>query len=79
MHREFWMDLTASSAVNLPMSNASLRLVVMWMGAGSTRCTYAGAALPWLTLTTNLMFVMTLLFAPSEEQTGGEISRLPSE
>ena len=37
MHREVWRDLTASSAVNLPITNASLWLVVMRMGVGSTR------------------------------------------
>src|SRR4029077_8259600 len=31
-HREFWSDLTASSAVNLPITRASLRLGVIWDG-----------------------------------------------
>jgi CheY-like chemotaxis protein len=37
LHPEFPSDSMVSSAVSLPMSNASLGLVVMWMGAGSTR------------------------------------------
>ena len=41
LHREFWIDLIASSAVNLPMTSASLRLGVIWMGVGSIRCTYS--------------------------------------
>lgn len=49
------MDLMASSAVNFPMINASLRLVVIWTG-GSILCTKAGARLPRLTFTTNFMF-----------------------
>ena len=49
------MDLTASSAVNFPMISARLRLVVIWTG-GSTLCTKAGARLPRLTFTTNLVF-----------------------
>jgi hypothetical protein len=42
-HREFWSDLTASSAVNLPINRASLRLGVIWMGVRSIRCTYSVA------------------------------------
>jgi hypothetical protein len=41
--REFWRDLTASSAVNLPIISARLRLGVIWMGVRSIRCTYSGA------------------------------------
>ena len=56
LHREFWSDLTASSAVNLPMSNASLRLVVISIGVESTRCTYSAARVPRrFTFTTNLV------------------------
>ena len=52
-------DLTASSAVNLPITSASLRLVVIWTGVESTRCTYSGARVPpRLTFTTNLIFFM---------------------
>jgi hypothetical protein len=40
------MDLIASSAVNLPNSNASLGLLVIWIGVGSTRCTFSGARVP---------------------------------
>src|ERR1700722_4182001 len=56
LHREFWRDLTASSAVNLPMSNASLRLVVISIGVESARRTYSAALVPpRLTFTTNLV------------------------
>jgi hypothetical protein len=40
------MDWAASSAVSLPISNASLRSIVIWIGVGSTRCTYSGARVP---------------------------------
>ena len=40
LHRAFSRDLTASSATNFPITRARFRLVVMWMGVGSTRCTY---------------------------------------
>ncbi len=44
------------------MSNASLRLVVIWTGVESTRCTHSGARVPpRFTFTTNLMFFMCLL------------------
>ncbi len=53
------MDLTASSAVNLPMTRASLRLVVVWMGNRSIRRTYCGTwAPPRFTFTTNFIFFM---------------------
>jgi hypothetical protein len=53
------MDLTASSAVNRPMSSASLRLVVIRIGLRSIRCTYSGMRTPpRLTFTTNLMIFM---------------------
>ena len=32
--------------MNLPITSAFLRLVVMWMGAGSTSSTYSGARMP---------------------------------
>jgi hypothetical protein len=37
MRLEFWIDLAASSAVNLPTISASLRWVVIRMGIGSIR------------------------------------------
>src|SRR5271170_914994 len=53
------IDLTASSAVNLPMTSASLRLVVVWMGVRSIRCTYSAARVPLrFTFTRNLVFFM---------------------
>jgi hypothetical protein len=55
--REFWIDLTASSAVNFPITRARLRLVVIGTGVRSIHSTYAGARVPpRLTFTTN--FVM---------------------
>jgi len=64
MHWEFWRDLAASSAVNFPIRSASFRLVVVWMGVGSTRCTYSGArAPPRFTLTINLMFFILISLA----------------
>src|SRR5712692_4853895 len=78
LRREFWMDLTASSAVNLPITSASLRLVVVWMGARSIRCTYSGARVPpRFTFTTNLVFFMGFPLARDDKQMGGKISRLP--
>src|SRR5580658_2924105 len=53
------MDLTASSAVNRPITRASLRLVVVWMGVRSIRWTYSGARVPLrFTFTRNLVFFM---------------------
>src|SRR5258707_4317235 len=47
----------ASSAVSLPISNASFRLVVVWMGVRSSGCTNAGACIPLrLNFTRNLVF-----------------------
>jgi hypothetical protein len=67
--REPSSDLTASSAVNLPMSNASFRLVVICTGVGSTRRTYSGARVPRrFTFTTNLIFFMS---SPLRKQSGG--------
>ena len=58
------MDLTASSAVNRPISNASLRLVVIRMGARSIRCTYSGARVPpRFTFTINWFFSWVFLVA----------------
>src|ERR1700746_2151262 len=66
MHWEVWRDLTASSAANFPITSASLRLVVMWIGDGSTRCTYSGARVPLrFTFTTNLMFFMFSPLSPN--------------
>jgi hypothetical protein len=46
-----------SSAVNLPITSASLRLVVVWMGVRSIRCTNSGARVPpRFSFTTNLVF-----------------------
>src|SRR5277367_730064 len=51
------MDLTASSAVNRPISKASLRSVFMRMWARSIRCTYSVARVPpRFTFTINLDF-----------------------
>ena len=57
-HREFWRDLTTSSAVNLPISRASLRLGVIWTGVRSTRCTYCVMPLARFTFTTNFVFMV---------------------
>ena len=52
------MDLMVSSAVNLPITSASLRLVVVWMGVRSMRCTYSEARAPLrFTLTMNFVFL----------------------
>src|SRR3981081_689366 len=70
MRREFLRDATASSAVNLPIRSASLRLVVVWMGLLSIRCTYSGARVPpRFTFTTNLMF---FIFYVLGEKDSGE-------
>ena len=62
------MDLTASSAVNLPITSASLRSVVVWMGARSIRCTYSGARVPpRFTFTTNLVFFVGFPLAWDDE------------
>src|SRR5580765_3597503 len=64
MHWEFWRDLAASSAVNFPIRSASFRLVVMWMGVGSTRWTYSAARAPTrFTFTINLMFFILISLA----------------
>src|SRR5580704_673274 len=65
------MDLTASSAVNLPISSASLRLVVISMGARSIRCTYSVARVPpRFTFTINLVFFTGLPLARADKQNG---------
>src|SRR6267378_6005319 len=62
------MDLTASSAVNRPIASASLRLVVVWMGVRSMRCTYSGARVPLrFTFTRNFVLVM-FSFPGSDER-----------
>src|SRR5579864_1497424 len=56
------MDLTASSAVNLPMISDCLRLVVIRIGLRSIRCTYSGIRTPpRLTLTRNWMIFIGFL------------------
>jgi hypothetical protein len=53
------MDFTASSAVNLPIGSASLRLDVISMGGRSIRRTYSVLWVPpRFTFTTNLVFFM---------------------
>ena len=53
------MDLTASSAVNLPIISASLRLVVVCTGVRSIRWTYSVARAPArFIFTTNLVIFM---------------------
>jgi hypothetical protein len=53
------MDLIASSAVNLPITSASLGLVVVRIGIRSSHCTYLIApVLPLVTFTTNLVGFM---------------------
>src|SRR5579862_4001762 len=70
------MDLTASSAVNLAIINASLRLVVISTEVRSIRRTYSGArATPRGTLITNLMCFME--FLSFRRKTGGDIICLP--
>jgi hypothetical protein len=53
------MALTASSAVNLPITSASLGLGVVRMGVRSIRCTYSVVSVPpRFTLTINFVFFM---------------------
>jgi hypothetical protein len=52
------MDLTASSAVNLPITSASLRLVVVLMGVRSIRSTYSWTDYRHGSLSTNFVFFM---------------------
>jgi hypothetical protein len=67
VHREFWMDLTASSAVNLPITSASLGLEVVRMGVRSIRFTYSVMSVPpRFTFTTNfVVFIVCHCFSPS--------------
>ena len=61
----------ASSAVNLPISSANLRLVVVWMGVRSSRCTNAGACIPLrLNFTRNLVFFIGGLVIPLYSDNG---------
>ena len=58
-----------SSAVNLPITSAILRLVVVWMGVRSIRCTNSGTRLPpRFNFTTNFVFfIVCHSFCPSRE------------
>jgi hypothetical protein len=57
VQREVWRDLIASSAVSLPISSASFRLVVIWIGVRSSRCTNAWPCVPLrVNFTRNLVF-----------------------
>src|SRR5439155_7677313 len=62
MQREFPRELTTSSAVNLPITSAKLRLRVVWTGLASIRRTYSAARVPRTTLTTNFVFFISLLY-----------------
>lgn len=65
------MDLTASSAVNFPMTSASLRLSVMVTGALSIRRTYSAARVPpRFTFTMNFVFVIVLSLLRSFGENG---------
>jgi hypothetical protein len=58
LQRGLAIDLITSSAVNFPITNANLRLVVVRRGIASIRCTYSTVRLPArFTFTTNLVFV----------------------
>jgi hypothetical protein len=76
-HLEFSMDLMASSAANLPIISASLRLVVIRTGIRSVRCTNAGARLPRFTFTTNLMFFITSPVREGREVDGSQSKGAP--
>jgi hypothetical protein len=53
------MEVTVSSAVNLPIMSARLRSGVVWMGDTFIRCTYCGTRKPLrFTFTTNFVFFM---------------------
>src|ERR1700722_4255760 len=63
MRREFWRDLLVFSPANLPLTSASLRLVVVWMGVRSIRCTNSGTRLPpRFNCTTNFVFFIVCPF-----------------
>jgi hypothetical protein len=71
MHGEFWIDLTASSAVNFPLTRARLRLVVIWTGVRSIRSTYSGARVPpRLTFTTNFVTFVCVTPVPCRNAKG---------
>ena len=57
VQRDVWRDLMASSAVNLPINKASLRLDVVSMGVRSIRCTKTKLP-PRFNFTRNLVFFM---------------------
>jgi hypothetical protein len=58
LQRGFVIDLITSSAVNFPITNANLMLVVVRRGIASIRRTYSTVRLPArFTFTTNLVFV----------------------
>src|SRR5258707_12860787 len=77
------MDLTASSAVNLPITSASLRWAVVRMGGRSIRCTYSAGQDPArFTFTINLVFFMgspirSGMTNKDDKQNGGDISAAP--
>jgi hypothetical protein len=56
VHREFAGELTTSSAVNLPMASAKLRLRVVSTGLRSIRRTYSAARVPRTSFTKNFVF-----------------------
>ena len=58
VHREFLKDWTTSSAVNLPMTSARLRLSVVRTGLRSIRATYSVARVPRFTCTKNFVFII---------------------
>jgi len=81
MHCEVWMDLTASSAVNLPITSASLRLDVIWTGVRSIRWTYEGRRLALrLTFTTNLVvFIVFCCFHSRPRNAAQNVIAFPGE
>src|SRR5580658_5211485 len=71
MHREFWIDLTASSAVNFPITRARLRWVVIWTGVRSIPSTYSGARVPpRLTFTINFVTFIGVIPVPRRNAKG---------
>jgi hypothetical protein len=59
LQRGLAIDLITSSAVNFPITNANLRLLVVRRGIASIRCTYSTVRLPTrFNFTTNLVFIM---------------------
>ena len=59
------MDLIASSAVNLPMTRASLRSLVVWIGVRSIRRTYSEKRVP-LRFTLTMNFLVFIFSCPSQ-------------